>query len=300
MYQAKQQGGGGYRIFDAKLREGIAAANSVRNALQESLARGEFRLHYQPLVDLHSNRVTGLEALLRWEHPERGTVSAADFIALAEDSGLILPIGRWVIREACRQLASWKQQLGSEVDPTLSVNLSSRELLSPELPSWIQQSLEETGADPASLRIEIPESFIAESTQEITERFRELRALGIQISIGDFAGSALSLRQLLRFPVDTLKIDCRLFFSPSSWLEDSAEAAMNERVLRSILAVAASLDVEVVASAVETRLQWETLRRLSFRVCQGYIFSKPVVATGAQNLFRKVWNDRTSKEPHPA
>jgi diguanylate cyclase (GGDEF)-like protein len=100
MYQAKQQGGGGYRIFDAKLREGIAAANSVRNALQESLARGEFRLHYQPLVDLHSNRVTGLEALLRWEHPERGTVSAADFIALAEDSGLILPIGRWVIREA--------------------------------------------------------------------------------------------------------------------------------------------------------------------------------------------------------
>jgi diguanylate cyclase (GGDEF)-like protein len=300
MYQAKQQGGGGYRIFDAKLREGIAAANSVRNALQESLARGEFRLHYQPLVDLHSNRVTGLEALLRWEHPERGTVSAADFIALAEDSGLILPIGRWVIREACRQLASWKQQLGSEVDPTLSVNLSSRELLSPELPSWIQQSLEETGADPASLRIEIPESFIAESTQEVTERFRELRALGIQISIGDFAGSALSLRQLLRFPVDTLKIDCRLFFSPSSWLEDSAEAAMNERVLRSILAVAASLDVEVVASAVETRLQWETLRRLSFRVGQGYLFSKPVEATGAQNLFRKVWNDRTSKEPHPA
>jgi EAL domain-containing protein (putative c-di-GMP-specific phosphodiesterase class I) len=272
----------------------------VRNALQESLARGEFRLHYQPLVDLHSNRITGLEALLRWEHPERGTVSAADFITLAEDSGLILPIGRWVIREACRQLASWKEQLGSEVDLTLSVNLSSRELLSPELPTWIRRSLEETGAEPASLRIEIPESFIADSTRDIAERFRELRELGIQISIGDFGVSDLSLRQLLRFPVDTVKIDCRLFFNPSVLPEKSGDAEVNERVLRSILAVTASLEIEVVASAIETRLQWETLRRLSFRVGQGYLFSKPVEATGAQSLFRKIWSDRNTKESYPA
>lgn len=300
MYQAKQQGGGSYRIFDAKLREGIASANRVRNALQESLARGEFRLYYQPLVDLHSNRITGLEALLRWEHPERGTVSASEFITLAEDSGLILPIGRWVIREACRQLASWKSQLGSEVDLTLSVNLSSRELLSPELPTWIQRSLDETGAEPASLRIEIPESFISDSSKEIAERFRELRDLGIQISIGDFGGGDLSLRQLLQFPVDTLKIDCRLFFNPSALPGAPGDAEVNERVLRSILAVAASLEIEVVASAIETRVQWETLRRLSFRVGQGYLFSKPVEATGAQSLFRKIWSDRAPKDSHQA
>src|SRR6185503_109195 len=161
MYLAKQEGGGRYRIFDLALQEAAVATQRTRAALRTSLERGEFRLHYQPTVELASEGITGMEALLRWEHPERGVLPAGEFIAEAEDMGLILPIGRWVIREACRQVRAWQDDLPPGTPLVLSVNLSARELTDPGLAAWLQKSLEETGADPRSLRFEIPEDFFA-------------------------------------------------------------------------------------------------------------------------------------------
>jgi predicted signal transduction protein with EAL and GGDEF domain len=298
MYRAKAEGRGSYRIFDPALQKAAAEAERVYSALQSSLERGEFRLHYQPLVDLASNRITGLEALLRWEHPELGTVPAGDFIAHAEDVGVILAIGRWVIREACRQLAAWREQLGPDLDVVVSVNLSSRELLDPTLVEWIRTALQETGAEPGALRVEIPESFLARRSGDVDLVLRELRELGIRIGIGDFGGSHSSLSHLHRSPVDLLKIDRRFVADlPST---DNEKGRANERAVRSILALAKSLGMQVVAAGVETQHQRELLRKLSCELGQGYLFSEPVEAAGAQDLLRSAWGADPESGPPEA
>jgi diguanylate cyclase (GGDEF)-like protein len=286
MYLAKQEGGARYRIFDLALQEAAMATQQTRAALKTSLERGEFRLHYQPMVELASDGITGMEALLRWDHPERGVLPAGDFIAEAEDMGLILPIGRWVIHEACRQVRAWQDELPPGTPLVLSVNLSARELLDPGLAAHLQQSLEETGADPRSLRFEIPEGFFALPRSDARDALRPLIDLGVRIAIGDFGSGFASLGLLPRLPVDCLKIDRHYV---ADLRENGERRGENARAVRSILALAESLGIPVTASGVETSGQREALERLACRYAQGNFFSEPVDARGAAILLRRAW-----------
>jgi EAL domain-containing protein (putative c-di-GMP-specific phosphodiesterase class I) len=264
------------------------ATQKTRAALKNSLERGEFRLHYQPTVDLASEGIAGFEALLRWHHPERGVLPAGEFIGDAEDMGLILPLGRWVLHEACQQIRAWRDQLPSKTPLVLSVNMSMRELLDPGLPAWLEKSLEETGADPGSLRLEIPESFLARSMEEGLTILKPLLDLGIKIGIGDFGGGYSSLGLLNQLPVDFLKID-RQFMTDLSEADDPKADHGNARTVRSILALANSLGIEVAAAGVETSLQREALRRLECPYAQGYLFSEPLDARAAAMLLEQAW-----------
>jgi diguanylate cyclase (GGDEF)-like protein/PAS domain S-box-containing protein len=278
MYRAKEEGSGGYRIFDRTLREEALSEGRIRAELQSSLDRGEFRLHYQPLMDLHSGRISGVEALLRWEHPERGLVAATEFISHAEAMKLILPLGRWVIRESCRQLKSWQERLPPDVPLALSLNLSTRELLDPRAREWFEESLSESDVDPSSLRVEVPESFFARPHAEVVTALAPLRELGVRIGIDDFGSGSVSVGQLHRYPVDFLKMD-RQFIADLPRKDGG-----NGRAVRAILAMAGSLGLDVIAPGVETTLQEELLRQLSCPKAQGYLFSAPVDAEKAGRL----------------
>jgi diguanylate cyclase (GGDEF)-like protein/PAS domain S-box-containing protein len=275
MYLAKEEGGGNYRIFDPALQEQAASAGRIRGELEHSMDRGEFALHYQPLLELRSSRIAGLELLLRWRHPERGLVPASDFIAQAEDMELIVPLGRWVVREACSRLRRWQDRFPSDFPLMLSVNLSARELLDPRLMEWFRRSLRETGANPSSLLVEIPESFFTRRWSQVKEALQPLRELGVRIGIDGFGSGHSSLAHLHRFPVDLLKMDHQ--FVAGLPEEGPADGGVkNGRAVRSILALGESLGMQVVAKGVETARQKQVLKELDCRLVQGYLFSEPV------------------------
>ena len=294
MYLAKQGGGGRYRIFDLALQEAAVATQRIRAALKTSLERSEFRLHYQPMIELASDGIAGMEALLRWEHPERGVLPAREFIAEAEDMGLILPIGRWVVHEACRQLRVWQDELPTGTPLVLGVNLSARELADPDLPACLRASLEETGANPRSLSFEIPEEFFARSPSEALATLQPLLDLGIRIAIGDFGRGYASLGQLHRLPVDCLKID-RQFMADLPDPEDQLEKIHISPAVRSILALAESLGIPVAASNVETSRQRQMLQEHACPYAQGNLFSKPLDASAAALLLQRAWGARPAE-----
>jgi diguanylate cyclase (GGDEF)-like protein/PAS domain S-box-containing protein len=283
MYQVKEEGGGSYRIYDPALQEEAATTGQLRGELERSLDRGEFAVHYQPLLDLTSSRIAGLELLLRWRHPERGLVPASEFIGQAEDMELIVPLGRWVIREACRQLRTWQDRFPSDLPLVLSVNLSQRELLDPRLKEWFRRSLKETGSDPGSLLVEIPESFFTRRWSQVKEVLEPLRGIGVRIGIDGFGSGHSSLAHLHRFPVDLLKID-RQFVAELPEGEDEDGELRYGRAVRSILALGRSLGMQVVAKGVETPRQKQLLKALDCRLAQGYLFSRPVDEEGAEVL----------------
>jgi len=270
MYRAKQEGAGGFRIFDRSLRDEARLEGELRSDLQTSLDRGEFRLHYQPLLDLKSGKISSLEALLRWNHPERGLVAATEFISHAQAMKLMVPLGEWVVRESCRQLRRWQDQLGRDVPVSLSLNLSARELLDPRASEWFEHSLAETGIDPSLLRVEVSESFFSRSMEEVNAALLPLRNLGIRLGIDEFGMGSLSIGQLHRLPVDFLKIDRRFV------TDLPRKGGGNGRAIRAILAMAQSLGLDVVAPGVETTMQEEMLRKLAWPTAQGYLFSAPV------------------------
>jgi Amt family ammonium transporter len=243
------------------------------------------------MFELGSEGIAGMEALLRWDHPERGVLPAGEFIADAEDMGLILPIGRWVIQEACRQIRAWQDDLPPGTSLVLGVNLSTRELLDPELPERLKRSLEETGADPRSLRFEIPEDFFARPRAEATAALQPLLDLGVRIAIGDFGSGYASLAHLHHLPVDCIKID-RHFVADLFETRDEDELGENSRAVRSILAMAESLGIPVAAPGVETSRQKELLERLACHYAQGNLFSKPLDPVGAALLLRRAWGTR--------
>ncbi len=278
MYRAKEEGSGGYRIFDRTLREEARLEGQLRSDLQSSLDRGEFRLHYQPLMDLATGRISGLEVLLRWDHPERGLVAATEFITHAEATKLIVPLGEWVVRESCRQLRRWQDRLGTDFPLSLSLNLSAREVLDPRVHEWFEQSLAETGVAGSRLRVEVPESFFARPQAEVEAALLPLRALGVRIGIDEFGMGSVSIGQLHRLPVDFLKIDRRFV------TDLPGKEGRDGRAVRAILAMADGLGLEVVAPGVETTLQEELLRELSCPTAQGYLFSAPVDAERAGRL----------------
>ncbi len=262
MYRAKVRSSR-HAVFDASMHERAVANLRLENELRRALERGEMRVHYQPIVDLRHGRTMGVEALVRWQHRERGLVEPAEFIPLAEETGLVVPLGRWVLEEACRKLQQLPERL------SLSVNLSGRQLIQPDLVEQVEQVLKTTGFDPRRLRLELTESILIGSGAAAAESLRRLRALHLGLCIDDFGTGYSSLSYLHQLPIDSLKID-------SSFVRAMVADERKIKIVQSILLLGKGLGIEVVAEGVETEEQATALRRLGCERAQGYLFSRPV------------------------
>jgi len=269
MYDVKASGRDGARLFDAAMDDAIQERNTLEQLLRQALERKEFSLHYQPRLDGRSGAVLGVEALLRWNSAELGAVSPARFIPLAEECGLIQPIGHWVLHEACRQRALWQRQgLG---DLAMSINLSAAQLAAVDVVEQVQRALTEQQCDPQGLELEITESQLMADAQVATEKLTALKALGLQLSIDDFGTGYSSLAYLKRFPIDKLKID-------QSFVRDMLEDAADRAIVQAIVVLGHTLGLTVVAEGVEEQAQADMLRSWGCDELQGYHFSRPVAA----------------------
>jgi diguanylate cyclase (GGDEF)-like protein len=266
MYRAKEQGRDHYQLYTRALNATALERLALESSLRKALAQDELLLYYQPILDVASRRVQGLEALLRWQHPDRGLVSPAEFIPLAEVTGLILPMGPWVLRTACAQARAW-QALRPGL--RIAVNLSARQFQEPGLVGHVTDALADTGLDPRLLQLEITESNAMQNAQTAIQTLRELKALGVGLSIDDFGTGYSSLSYLRRFPIDTLKID-------QSFIRDIGTDPDDAAIASAIIALAHTLKLEVVAEGVETVGQLEFLARHACDRTQGYLFSKPL------------------------
>jgi len=275
MYRAKDLGRNHYQFYSADLAAPAVERLALETSLRRALERAEFALHYQPQVELASGRVSGMEALLRWRHPEFGLISAVQFIALAEETGVIVPIGAWVLREARTQARAWRAlDLGLE---RVSVNISSRELGHAGFPDVMRRILFESELPAAELEFEIAERAILPGAQTVSERLRLLRGLGVRLAIDDFGAGSSSFSHLRRFPVHTLKIGKTCI----DGVDTRADAA---EVAKAIIALAHGLKLRVVAAGVETREQVQFLRAQGCDAIQGHLFSRPLPAAEATSL----------------
>ncbi|TVM19971.1 diguanylate cyclase [Oceanidesulfovibrio indonesiensis] len=276
MYRAKESGKNRFKIFSARMHKEAVRILRMENDLRRALQRDELTLHYQPLVDMNTGMVANFEALVRWNHPEQGLVMPGSFIHLAEETGLIIPLGHWVLEHSVRQLRRWDAAIPGAGDVGLSVNLSGKHLQQPDLVHFVARTLEQAEIEPHRLRLEITESALVQDTATSLERLLQLKALGVQLVIDDFGTGYSSLSYLQRFPVDVLKIDRS--FVMSSHKEENAE------IIRSIVTLAQSLGLCVVAEGVEEQAQFDRLKALACDYAQGYMFSRPLDADGARKL----------------
>lgn len=277
MYRAKTAGRSRYEVFNEEMHEQANYRLQLETEMRLAIERQEFRVHYQPIVELENGEIIGFEALIRWIHPVRGTISPLDFIPLAEENGLIVSIGDWVLYESCRQLYEWQQQNPANSELTVSVNLSSKQFLQDDLAGRVALILSETRLDARFLRLEVTESHVMESNQQAIEIMNRLRELGIKLSIDDFGTGYSNLSYLHRMPINYLKID-RSFVSR---LQTNYE---NNEIVRTIVMLAKNLGFEVIAEGVETQEQAEQLKMLNCTFGQGYLFSKPLDASQIQAL----------------
>ena len=266
MYRAKEQGRDNYQLYAPEMNARASERLSLENRLRQALPNGELALHYQPVVDLKSGRVRGAEALLRWQHPERGLLPPVEFITLAELSGLIAPIGRWVLQEACEQVRLW-QSRGRRL--TVSVNLSPRQFQQTDLVSQVAAAIESSGIEASLLDLEITESSAMENAELTTNTLWELRRLGVGISMDDFGTGYSSLNYLKRFPIDRVKLD-------RSFVRDVATNSEDAAIVRAVIAMAHTLRLVVVAEGVENEDQLAFLRKHRCDEMQGFLFSPPV------------------------
>ncbi len=277
MYRAKEEGKNRFEMFDKVMHSRAIHRLQLESELRQALERREFEVYYQPIIDLEANVLSGFEALLRWRHPERGLIPPNDFIPLAEDTELIIPIGQWVLEEACRQTRAWQLRHGGHTPLTISVNLSGKQFKQPDLVDRVKQVLYATGLDATALRLEITESMIMENADAATGMLRQLRSINVQLSIDDFGTGYSSLSYLHRFPVNILKID-KSFVSRMSMDEESMG------IVETIITLASKLRMNVVAEGIETSEQSEKLKALKCQYGQGYLFSKPVPSDVAEQL----------------
>lgn len=282
MYRAKKRGSGHTETFDEVMRGDASAQLRLETGLAKALDDDQLRVLYQPIVELVTGRVLGFEALVRWQHPERGLISPAEFIPVAEASGMIVPIGRWVLEEACRQAARWQDEHTLGTAPTIAVNLSPRQFSEPGLPEVVRSVVSDAGLDPAALHLEITESAMMENAEKTLETLSELKELGVAIHLDDFGTGYSSLSYLQRFPIDTLKID-RSFIAG---LEDGADG---KAIVAAIINMALSLHVDVIAEGIEKPEQVETLLQLDCRLGQGYLYAHPVTTDAVGALLDRVF-----------
>ncbi|GBD96109.1 MAG TPA: EAL domain-containing protein [Nitrospirae bacterium] len=268
MYQAKSNGSARCEIFDARMYASAVARLQLETDLRQAVKQNEFVLHYQPIVSMQSGRITGLEALVRWQHPVRGLIHPKEFIPIAEETGLITGLGEWVLQEACRQLKIWHRQFPSTPPLTISVNISSKQLL-PNLLELIKRLLQETAIEPDRLILEITESMIMENAELVAPLLLQLKDLDIKLYIDDFGTGYSSLSYLHHFPVDVLKID-------RSFVARVGDSGENLEIVRAIATLAHSLDMDVIAEGVETENQLVQLKAMECEYVQGFFFSEPL------------------------
>ena len=288
MYRAKATGRGRHVVFDEAMHSRAVERLHLESELRQAVERKEFILEYQPIVSLPDEQIVGFEALLRWQSPQRGLVGPAMFISVAEESGLIIPIGAWVLHEACAQFRRWQERFGREPLLTVSVNLSARQFSQPDLASSIARILDETGVEGRSLRLELTESVAMEEPERTCKTIEELQHLGVRLSIDDFGTGYSSLDHLDRFFVDTLKID-RHFV---------ARMHVDERgqnIVKTIISLAHNLRMNVIAEGAETAEQIRLLKSMNCDCVQGYFFSKPVEARTFASLLEKRYPARNCR-----
>lgn len=288
MYQAKAKGKSCYEIFDKEMYAQALTQLQLENDLRQALEREEFLVYYQPIVSAKTAKVVGFEALIRWHHPERGLVCPAEFIPVAEETGLIVPIGEWILASACYQIKSWQEQFSLKVFPKVSVNLSVKQFRDVEFLAKIDQILLKTGVEGRSLQLELTESMLMENVDSLLEILSQLRLRGIQLSIDDFGTGYSSLSYLHRFPVNYLKID-------RSFIKGLGNNIESLKITESIIELANNLNIAAIAEGVETKEQLAWLRNLDCEYVQGYLFSSPIPVQAATKLFYKA--NATSSQP---
>jgi diguanylate cyclase (GGDEF)-like protein/PAS domain S-box-containing protein len=292
MYQAKARGKASYVVFDEAMHTADMIRIKMESDLRHASVRREFRLHYQPIVSLSSGRIGSFEALLRWNNPERGTILPDEFIPIAEETRLILPIGLWVLREALEQLRLWQSSPGTRRPLTMTVNLSCRQFFQTDLVYQIERILIETGVDARCLRLEITESAIMERVETALAALDRLKSLGIRLAIDDFGKGYSSLSYLHQFPCDVLKID-------RSFIARMGMNGENTEIVRTIVALAQGLGLEVVAEGIETDYQLDHLRKVGCHYGQGYLFSRPLNRESATRLLTSgaLWDEHGAAPP---
>ncbi|MGH3043075.1 MAG: putative bifunctional diguanylate cyclase/phosphodiesterase, partial [Gaiellaceae bacterium] len=281
MYAAKADGKGKCVVFQPAMHRRTLEFFEVQADLQRALIRGEFAVHYQPIVDFRTGRVEGLEALVRWNHPTRGLVMPGGFIPVAEEAGMIVPLGVWVLGEACRQTAEWRRRLGSAADLWISVNLSTRQLLEPDLIDRVAEVLRESTLDPSALVLEITEGSLMQDVEQTSFKLQALKRVGARLALDDFGTGSSSLGHLRQFPIDVLKID-------KSFVDGVAEPGSEAAALvRAILELARTLRLSTVAEGIELPEQHEQLAAAGCDWAQGFLFAKPMPPEQVEEILRQ-------------
>jgi diguanylate cyclase (GGDEF)-like protein/PAS domain S-box-containing protein len=283
MYRAKSNGKARCEVFDKGMSERAVAQLELEIDLRSALARHDFTLYYQPIIDLTTGRVIEMEALIRWAHPARGLLPPGEFITITEVTGLIVPVGKWVLMEACRQMREWQRLVPSL---TVSVNLSARQLQEASLYRDVAEALRESGLHPSALKLEITESVLMADPSAALSKLRALKELGVLIAIDDFGTGYSSFSYLNQFPVNTLKVD-------KSFIHPLAEAPDNAAIVRAIVTLATSLNLSVTAEGIETQAQLQTLRGLGCARGQGYYFARALAADTLSALMQKAARETT-------
>jgi EAL domain-containing protein (putative c-di-GMP-specific phosphodiesterase class I) len=282
MYRAKEDGKNNFRFYSEGIKTQSLERMALENDLLHAIEHNQFYLHYQAKLNLKTGAITGVEALIRWKHPKLGNVQPLQFILLAEETGLIVPIGRWVLQEACRQSMAW-QRLG--VGPIcMAVNLSSRQFVETALLGDIESALTESGMDPTLLELEITESMVIQNLAQASKTLISIKHLGVKIALDDFGTGYSSLSQLKHLPIDTLKVD-------GSFIRDLPSNVEDKAITRAIIDMGRALNLTVVAECVETINQENFLRDSLCDEIQGYYFSKPIEA----DQFLALWQEHAAK-----
>jgi len=280
MYEAKAAGKGCYAVFDQAVREREQARHRTEGELRKAVSRDEFVVAYQPIVSLETGELEGFEALVRWMHPRRGLVSPDEFVPIAEESGLIVTIGIWVLDEACRQLALWRQVLGDDAPRCIHVNISRRQLVLPNLVKVVKKTLKSHGVTPESLHLEVTENNLMQDSTGIISALTELRQFGVKIDMDDFGTGYSSLSCLHEFPIDVLKID-------RSFIANVQRVSNYAALLQSMLTLAENLGMQVVTEGIENAEQLAILQAMGCEFGQGYFFAKPMFADEAEEYIAK-------------
>jgi diguanylate cyclase (GGDEF)-like protein len=274
LYDAKGDGRGTFRFFEPEMNTRMTARRELEMDLRKALVSKEFELHYQPLVNLQTNDVNAFEALLRWNHPTRGLISPADFIPIAEETGLIVPLGEWVLKTACAEAANWPDHI------KIAVNLSPAQLNNRNLVSMIKAALTDSGMSPHKLQLEITETVLLQNTFTTLATLHELRKMGVQIALDDFGTGYSSLSYLRSFPFDKIKID-------RSFIQDLSNGAEPLAIVNAVAGLAKCLNMTSTAEGVETQQQMETLQSIGCTEMQGYLFSRPKPASEIRQFFTR-------------